>query len=1153
WNSSGYEPVETLAAYRDLCDIALVDMRYASDATARAASAAPGYMRVPGSFRSPLWDIHRLDASGEVDKGVHDWNKRNLESYRAAWYEREVQVSPRADGNGRTWIVFDHFNADVGRVFWNGELVNSFRQDFKSFSMVPNRVRVDVTDRLAADGRNVLRVYVDRHYSGLWQGRPAIGDHGEICLGDVWLERTPSRLRLKSALALPKWRGGKTVTVRVRVANPAGEKGTALVRASFARPDGAKVFERGVDLTGAPEQVASWTEPWPDAVAGSAEDPKTYDLDVSLLRGGSAADTFPRQLFGFREAWVENGELWMNGVHLRLRMWTSPSLERLRYYYGHPDAVGQYVAHAKELGYDTIRDNPWGRGSIVGHFEFLDECDRRGLYNLHQMPTYEDEPRGEYSREVERFFEAYGGHPAIIMWYTDFNTCGYAWGQDPAKLTDVDYDPPSKKLARSRARTAEATMRALDATRECFQHAGANMGKIFTSMNYQSYGTPLQEQEDWPAQWAKGHKQPLMVVESAFPYPCQFDRFDGHGCAEHLGAEQAARYFGPSAFEAERYPVPHSAAHLWRVDPATGEDPNMLRLSDAHYRRVVKAWRGYGVSAIGDFPGGRDHTRTIQMFDGHCVVWSAGGDPRTPGLKPEVTAPRSEVQKHILGDYSRPDYLHGTVKECFAPLLVFAGGDPGDFTSKDHSFWAGEEVRKSLVVVNDHLYPVTLAYAWRCAGMSGKGRVSVPAGGIVREPISFIAPQVAEKTDGRLSVVWRGLDIPGDPVEGRDAIALRFFPRRGAPSRKPAKAVLFDPRGRTAAVLKQAGVDFTSVDSLASLPPTQLLVVGEGAFASAPLEGGIPETAASAIVFEQPTNSLKRFVMSAPSCRDAFVTRSGTPYLAGLDDEDLADWRGSSDTVPAFVLSAESSPHYPRSKWKCGNGGIVSGCAIRRPSRGSFRTVVSCGFNLENAALLEERRGDGGRVLWCQMDVTSRYGKDPAATLLVDNVLAEFAAPREKAKPKRPVFWLGGGKDAETLAKLGAKITPWDGRTAGVVAVLPGADLSRLPFRYERRNVLGFRAAVPRSGAFAGVSAADRYFRNAGELPSPAYDVRRANGSVCVFLGVGPDSGLKGFWNEEKLSRLWSTVLDNIGARLAPETPYVGSLDLYDGDAFHNW
>ena len=53
WNSSGYETVETLAAYRDLCDIALVDMRYASDATARAASAAPATMRSARSTPPP--------------------------------------------------------------------------------------------------------------------------------------------------------------------------------------------------------------------------------------------------------------------------------------------------------------------------------------------------------------------------------------------------------------------------------------------------------------------------------------------------------------------------------------------------------------------------------------------------------------------------------------------------------------------------------------------------------------------------------------------------------------------------------------------------------------------------------------------------------------------------------------------------------------------------------------------------------------------------------------------------------------------------------------------------------------------------------------------------------------------------------------------
>lgn len=44
WNSSGYERVETLAAYADLCDWALFDLRYARDATARAVSQASGYV-----------------------------------------------------------------------------------------------------------------------------------------------------------------------------------------------------------------------------------------------------------------------------------------------------------------------------------------------------------------------------------------------------------------------------------------------------------------------------------------------------------------------------------------------------------------------------------------------------------------------------------------------------------------------------------------------------------------------------------------------------------------------------------------------------------------------------------------------------------------------------------------------------------------------------------------------------------------------------------------------------------------------------------------------------------------------------------------------------------------------------------------------------
>lgn len=44
WNSSGYERVEVLEEYRELCDWALFDLRYSRDDTARRLSSAPGYV-----------------------------------------------------------------------------------------------------------------------------------------------------------------------------------------------------------------------------------------------------------------------------------------------------------------------------------------------------------------------------------------------------------------------------------------------------------------------------------------------------------------------------------------------------------------------------------------------------------------------------------------------------------------------------------------------------------------------------------------------------------------------------------------------------------------------------------------------------------------------------------------------------------------------------------------------------------------------------------------------------------------------------------------------------------------------------------------------------------------------------------------------------
>ena len=56
WNSSGYERVETLEEYSDLCDWALFDLRYSRDGTAAEASCAPGYVEAARASVKWAWE-----------------------------------------------------------------------------------------------------------------------------------------------------------------------------------------------------------------------------------------------------------------------------------------------------------------------------------------------------------------------------------------------------------------------------------------------------------------------------------------------------------------------------------------------------------------------------------------------------------------------------------------------------------------------------------------------------------------------------------------------------------------------------------------------------------------------------------------------------------------------------------------------------------------------------------------------------------------------------------------------------------------------------------------------------------------------------------------------------------------------------------------
>ncbi len=68
YNTSGFETPETLAAYADLADIALIDLRYAREATAREASDGVGY--VSAARASLQWFWQHLGPLQADDQGV---------------------------------------------------------------------------------------------------------------------------------------------------------------------------------------------------------------------------------------------------------------------------------------------------------------------------------------------------------------------------------------------------------------------------------------------------------------------------------------------------------------------------------------------------------------------------------------------------------------------------------------------------------------------------------------------------------------------------------------------------------------------------------------------------------------------------------------------------------------------------------------------------------------------------------------------------------------------------------------------------------------------------------------------------------------------------------------------------------------------------
>ncbi|MDA1142734.1 MAG: hypothetical protein O3B01_29580 [Planctomycetota bacterium] len=737
--------------------------------------------------------------------------------------------------------------------------------------------------------------------------------------------------------------------------------------------------------------TTSWFQ-WNNVIPWQPTEPMRLQLSLLLRKGEQDIDeTFPITT-GFRELGTSGDTLFLNGTPIRLR---GNSLSHL------PEDPGSFIRENQELGFNTIDLS--NRFRVDEGEAFLQRSDAQGMLVLYPLgPAPRAVLNGPNWKHAERYFRArmdrLANHPSLILWkLDDYGHVSGPWGH-PASIAGLS--PPDQKAP---AVKASQLLHELDPSRPNFYARYGDGGDILSA--YQSFnaGVPIQTREEWPRVWASARNKPLLVRT---PGPMPFKTFflwqrgeeDNPAFAEH-----AATWFGSQAYRRTNAmdaltfskTAQHSAAY-WSRHPLYDEVKAM------GIERQLKAWRGMGLSYVIDF----------QREDAQNLL------------------PRTEA----------------ALKRQNKPFFAFIAGPAEDYLRKDTAYFAGEKVERQLVISNDTEEPVGMMVEieWLLGAGIGnsstrdKRGISVQPGEIAFIPLVYQCPAVQDKTRVKLLVTGKVLGAESDLLNFEEELGLHIFPRFNFPRNLNTQRILvLDPDTHLSKVLSDENVSFDTLKEESDLSNYNLLLIGRGSanpdwmrvleangFRKAVQKG------LNVVFFEQGYSHLLGLQVETFDHRQAFVRAPNSPLLQGLDDSDFTNWRGNSTmgtAYPGFDPDGDWTQHEfmkhgvmnglgQRRFWHWSNLGMVASFCFRKPDRGNFKVLLDCGFDQLYTPLLEYRHGQG-RMLFCQLDITGRYGLDPVATLLTQRILAEYSKPM--SAEVLPTMLVSGEIGKQTLEVLG--------------------------------------------------------------------------------------------------------------------------------------
>ena len=939
------------------------------------------------------WDFLPLSEARLGDPPTGDWSgaKISVPSWwtagefeyppefrraQAAWYHRTFSVAQDRAGK-RLWLRFGavYYAAEV---YVNGTRVGGHYGGFSPFTL-------DITDA-AQIGENDLIVGVigwraalrpdmrDTKAAGTREvpgglvgpvgffGEPGIWQDVFLeATGDVRIENVWVRTELKPS---PK-------AIATVICHNAGEKTVQIGVRGAVRP-----LPRGARYDHTPSELPKWPcestglelAPGERALVelvqlstmyGRREHrdeeairlwwpgkPALYEFTVLLTDPDIRSLDRTVTRFGYREITWKGPSLFVNGVPIHLRGegrcgWNSHQLM--------PEHVRGWYQMVQDANCNTVRLHA-GRFSE----EYLDIADELGI-----MTVVESAPlwchAGNYDFADARFWEnskqqltervlAWRNHPSLIVWSVEnelLMTGGHRFEGSIERIAEL----------------GDATKQ-LDPTRPfMYEGCGDVAGRADIVNLHYPYEYPRHtlwpndahwlsrdsgKIDTWPRDFLWRHEKPLVIGE-----------FLNNWCSI---PDWRSMFVGDAAYEGREG---RRAAEAMAV------------------RMQLEGYRWAGCTGIHPWD---TLWRGVEWR--RCDYRPEWPDPSAPGVKPRrITS--LIINPGWLPDEPlyRPNIIFEEEKRAFSPQAAF-------IEEYDSRFYAGETVERTVVLLNDTLRPADMEL-----------RVEFPSDGDCPKP--RVAPIRARLAPAGRAVRTFTCRLPRGAVGHVSRMALRLFAddklvftdelpfRVCAPPERLTQCTvaLVDPSGEFAPKLRGALCDTVDYfDRSGQGRREQGIVAAPDALTRISqaqreqLGGAVREGARLLILCqdEYPADFLPGVRLSDVRSTMTFpIGWDGRP-LSSLRPGDLCFWRGDH---------------------------LVTGRNFVKPTRGPFRPITQAGGygGLMYTPLMEMRYGKG-RIWLCQMLVGEKLGQEPAAGLiLADLLVLALSADMPDPAPARAV------------------------------------------------------------------------------------------------------------------------------------------------------